>query len=170
MQAPPHFFSGCKRRPALRQTEATVMSFPQNQPESNRSRVLLAILILSCLVFMVSYAGRLVEKWRVQRDIALWQQRLDEAQQAQAALVQESRRVLSQDYVDEAARNELGLSKEGDEVIVIVEATPTALPAPLASPAAVEMGAEAQSPIWPEQPPAWQQWWELFAEPASRTP
>jgi cell division protein FtsB/cell division protein DivIC len=157
----------------LGESEAGVMSSPQNQPESNRSRVLLAILILSCLVFMVSYAGRLVEKWRVERDIALWQQRVDEAHQTQAALAEESQRVQSQDYVDEAARNELGLSKEGDAVVVIVEATPTAAPAPVVEPAAAtvaELASDARSPAAAEQSPAWQQWWALFAGPASGTP
>lgn len=83
-------------------------------------RILWTIVLSFCLLFAVSYGGRLATKAYLERTIAQQTARIAEAKQRQQTLQQQMAYVRSDAYVEEVARNELGLVQPGDELLVVV--------------------------------------------------
>jgi len=124
---------------------------PSVQPNGS-SRPLLILLIAICTLMIVTYAGRLGERDRIEADIAAQQIRNEEAKVRTAALQEELDKVTQPSYVDEIARTALGMGQEGDVIIVAV-APDTESPAQPMAPSQDE-----QAP-WQ---PIWRQWLKLF--------
>ncbi|MBV7337819.1 septum formation initiator family protein [Chloroflexi bacterium TSY] len=83
-------------------------------------RLFLFILIGLCILFSVSYAIRLVERMRVSGQVELWQHRIEDAMLRQASLNRYAQFMTSDSYVESVARDELGLAREGDSVVVLI--------------------------------------------------
>ena len=120
------------------------------------------VLICFCLLFIASYASRVIEKGRVQQEVTLWEERIVEAKRQQAALVQERAYIESEGYIAEVARDELNLTKAGDKVIVVL---------PNSAPAAVEtesiqpiVQTELAADYASAEMPIWRQWLSLFMQ------
>lgn len=119
--------------------------------ERASSRPLLILLIAICTLMIVTYATRLDERDGVQAAIVEQQVLNEQARARTAALQKELLSVNRPSYVDEVARRDLGMGKEGDVVIVAV--------APPAS-AAAEQTTPAETPALLQ--PIWRQWLTLF--------
>jgi cell division protein FtsB len=131
--------------PASPSPEATV-------EERTSSRPLLILLIAVCTLLIVTYAARLDERDGIQEAIVAQQALNEQAIARSAALQQELTAVTRDSYIDQVARTQLGMGKEGDVVIVAVAPAPNAAPA------------EGQSPARPptQWQPIWRQWLILF--------
>lgn len=117
------------------------MSNPKRNP-----RILLAIIVSFCILFVVTYGGRLATKAYLEAAIERQTVRIAAAKQQQQALQQQLAYVRSDAYIEETARNELGMVQPGDELLVVVEGPKHTLEASEAT----ESAAVA--------PPFWQEW------------
>ena len=115
-----------------------------------RSSRLLWILVLSlCLFFAIIYGTRLAATVYAERSIEQQVARVAEAKQHQQVLQQQLAYVRSDAYMEEVARNDLGMVLPGDESWVVVDS-----PQPLT--AAPEVDATTVAP------PFWQEWLDLL--------
>ena len=132
----------------------------QATPDSIQStRIVLGILIVLCLGFIISYAGRLAKKAQLQAEVAHWEERIEQANQRRVVLEAERQAVDSDAYVQKKARDELGMAQPGDSIIVVIPSTPMALAAPVTNqPQSTKVVMEAN----------WEQWFALFV-PQSAT-
>lgn len=90
------------------------------QPKRN-SRILWTIVLLLCLFFALSYGARLTTQANLEATIMRQTARIAEAKQRQQALQQQLAYVRSDAYVEEVARNQLGMVQKGDEVLIVVK-------------------------------------------------
>jgi len=138
---------------------------PPPQPASGhplrRTRAVLIVFISLCLVFVASYTGRLLTKGSIESEVREMQAKIDAEKQEQLVLKAELVYVATDDYVDEVARNELHLVKEGDTVVVVLDSTPM-VPTPQPE---VELQPKAEVPSTPNssETPIWQQWFSILA-------
>lgn len=117
------------------------MSTPKRNP-----RILWTIVLCLCLLFAITYGGRLATKAHLEAEIVRQMARIEEAKQHQQALQQQLAYVRSDAYVEATARNELGMVHPGDEVLIVVDGpTPMTAESEVVVPAAVT-------------PPFWQEW------------
>lgn len=114
-------------------------------PKRN-SRILWTIAIALFLVFFLSYAGRLAARAALEAKIEQQMASLAAAKAHQQELQQELTYVRSDAYVEEVARNELGMVQPGDQLLIVVDAPSTL---------AEEQALNAQAA---QEPPFWQQW------------
>jgi len=98
------------------------------------------------LLLVVSYAGRLAAKTHLETTIERQVAALAGGKQRQEVLRQQLAYVQSDAYIEEVARNELGMVQPGDELLIVVEGPSNTVAAAKIAPAA---GLE---------PPLWQQW------------
>ena len=132
---------------------------PSTPDSIHSTRIVLGILIVLCLGFIISYAGRLAKKAQLQAEAAHWEERIEQANQRRLVLEAERQAVDSDAYVQKKARDELGMAKPGDSIIVVIPSKPTVLADPVTNqsqPTQVIMEAN------------WEQWFALFV-PQSAT-
>lgn len=118
------------------------MTTPKRNP-----RLLWAIVLFFTLFFVVTYGERLATKANLETALVEQQGRLVEARQRQQRLQQELVYVRSDAYIEEAARNDLGMVQPGDELLIVVE-----------GPSVTATAADALAPTTTDQPPLWQTW------------
>lgn len=116
------------------------------QPKRN-PRILWTIVVLLCLFFMISYGARLTAKANLEATITRQTARITEAKQRQQALQQQLTYVRSDAYVEEVARNQLGMVQKGDEVLIVVRG--------VSHPTAQTQTSDTATAI---NPPFWQEW------------
>ena len=96
--------------------------------EPNETRTRLTFLLLVALVlavfFLVSSMDRISRLFVLQTSIGEMEQSIDWAGQRNLELLDELQYIASPAYVDEVARGELGYSRAGDEVIIVLEPAP----------------------------------------------
>ncbi len=114
-------------------------------PKRN-SRILWTIFLSIFLIFLISYAGRLASGAYLEAEIDRQIASLAAAKAHQQALQQQLTYVRSDAYIEEVARNELGMVQPGDELLIVVEGPNTAAPDQAIATSAVL------------EPPFWQQW------------
>jgi cell division protein FtsB len=83
-------------------------------------RLFFGVIIGLCIFFAISYTGRLVERMQVEAEADQWEQRIAEARVRQAELAAQLNYVTSDEYVDQVAREDLGLALPGDSVVIVV--------------------------------------------------
>ena len=149
------------------------------------NRRLLIALIIFCIFFAMIYTARLGRYADLQAEQALWDQRIERSQEKQAQLLEWRNYVDSEAFVAEKAREELGWSQDGDELIIVVESATVepvvdtqedvvpnieALEQPDEQPAvdvqdAVDVEAvDVPLVVDDLQAPIWQQWVGLFVQ------
>ena len=116
-----------------------------SNPKRN-SRLLWTLVLSLFLLFVVSYAGRLAAKTYLEGALARQVVALEAAKQHQQVLQQQLAYVQSDAYIEEVARNELGMVQPGDELLVVVEAPSHS----------VTEGEVAPTTVL--EPPFWQEW------------
>jgi cell division protein FtsB len=121
-------------------------------------RLFLAGLIVVCLLFFSSYSSRLARRAEVVAEMHQWEQKIAGAEQRKLVLEDKLAYYSSDEYADKVAREQLGLAKPGDQVIVVIETTPV----PTSAPAEATEN-ETQRAI-DDSAPLWQQWLSLFAQ------
>jgi cell division protein DivIC len=84
-------------------------------------RLLWAIVLSLALLFVVTYGERLATNANLAAALVEQQARISEARQRQQALEQQLVYVRSDAYIEEAARNDLGMVQPGDELLIVVE-------------------------------------------------
>ncbi len=158
------------------------LSKPPNFGPSLRSRLVLVGLIALCIVFVTSYTHKLKVKSQVLSEIRQNQQRVDETKQKNLVLQQRYDYVMSPDYVDNIAREDLDMAKKDDTVIVVVPSTPPPITQTTGISGAITAAAVQQfnatgnassvtvtaapnhaATTDTHQVPVWQQWFSLFA-------
>lgn len=133
-----------------------------NQPSRFApSRVVIAALIVVCAIFVFSYSGRMVRKAQLDAETLRWEAQIVDAQQKQHVLTAQLAEVESDAYVDQMARDELGLAKENDVEIIVIE--PTLAPASATSNTPVEGNRAGAANASRTSLPVWQQWMSLLA-------
>ena len=117
------------------------MATPKRNP-----RILWLIVLFLCLFFAISYGARLTAMANLASSIQQQSARIAEAKQQQQALQQQLVYVRSDAYVEEVARNQLGMVQAGDEVLIVVKGVnqPTAQ--------------QTADPATAINPPLWQEW------------
>lgn len=120
------------------------MTTPKRNP-----RLLWAIVLFLTLLFVVSYGERLATKANLEAALVEQETRLVEARQRQQALQQQLVYVRSDAYIEEAARNNLGMVQPGDELLVVIEGKSITATA-----------ADALAPASTNERPLWQIWLE----------
>ena len=120
------------------------MTTPKRNP-----RLLWAIVLFLTLLFVVSYGERLATKANLEAALVEQETRLVEARQRQQALQQQLVYVRSDAYIEEAARNNLGMVQPGDELLVVIEGKSITATA-----------ADALAPAATNERPLWQIWLE----------
>lgn len=144
------------------QDNAMLSQTDENETPERSPRWLLFVLMGFCLLFIISYTSRLVEYSRSQALLLHWEEQIDEAKERQLTLVTQHEFVYSDEYVDRIAREDLGLAKQGDKVIVVI---PNAEDTSGLAKAEVSTAEQTQNLI---QMPIWQQWLELFRQNSNR--
>ncbi len=86
-------------------------------------RLLFFMLMGLCILFAISYASRLVENASVQMEIVAIDNSIAQTKKNQAELKAQLDFVQSDAYVEEVARDELGLAKPGDSVVIVLSDT-----------------------------------------------
>lgn len=120
------------------------MTTPKRNP-----RLLWAIVLFLTLLFVVTYGERLATKANLEAALVEQETRLVEARQRQQTLQQQLVYVRSDAYIEEAARNNLGMVQPGDELLVVIEGK--SIPA---------TAADALAPATTNERPLWQIWLE----------
>ena len=120
------------------------------------SHLALIVMIGLCLFFIVSYAGRVMQRTYLETKVVHWEAKIAQAEANTLALAAERSYVESDAYIQEKARNELGLVQPGDALIIVVPSTPT----PVITPVAVEESVQNTEKA------NWQQWLDLFVPAA----
>ena len=92
------------------------MTTPKRNP-----RLLWAIVLFLAILFVVTYGERLATKANLEAALVAQNARLVEARQRQQALQQQLVYVRSDAYIEETARNDLGMVQPGDELLIVVE-------------------------------------------------
>jgi cell division protein FtsB len=129
-------------------------------PDLRRNpHLLLAVMIGLCLIFVVSYAGRLAKLAAAEANVDHWQVRVQQAEDHTLRLIDEDAYVGSDAYIHQQARNELGLVQAGDALVIAIPSTPT--PAVLKEAKGVEKKVVEKA--------NWQRWLDLFV-PTSTQP
>jgi cell division protein FtsB len=124
------------------------------------SRIGLLLLIGLCVLFISSYTNRLMRKAEVEREIVAWEQRIAEAEMHQQELQAELDYVNSPAYIEDVARNQLDMARDGDTVIIVLsedDDSPDLAGFDESMPAV----SDAEDPGSPEEP-TWQQWITLL--------
>ena len=152
---------------------------------SSNRRPLYFIAILLCLIFVISYVGRLSRRASLRAEIVAKEQLIEEAVERQFELEEYRTYVGSDAYVEEVMREEFGMAREGETLMVLVDPpslpTPTPDPGPGAVPdsdpsegAALQLepaldmaeGADPDGSVKGGQAvdePTWRQWISFFA-------
>jgi hypothetical protein len=123
-------------------------------PALNRRPILLLFLLL-CVLFLISYTGRLGQLVGLRAEVAAKRAELADARDRQAALLDEQRYSQTEQFTDDVVRGQFGMSQPGDELIVPLDEAPVAQIAPA-------QGMEDAAPARAGPAPVWRQWWELF--------
>jgi len=89
-------------------------------PAPNHQRLIAFVIIALCVIFAFTFKARLGRLTQLQAEIHMWETRTEEAKAHQASLYEQLLYVKSDEYVVAVAREELGLTQEGDELIVVV--------------------------------------------------
>lgn len=116
------------------------MATPKRNP-----RILWLIVLSLCLFFAISYGARLTAMAHLEASIQQQSARIAAAKQQQQALQQQLAYVRSDAYVEEVARNQLGMVQAGDEVLIVVKG--------VSQPAQ-----QTVDPATANNPPLWQEW------------
>ena len=110
-----------------------------------RRRFLRWFIIIICLYMIVTTSQAIVDLWRAGDKLTSREQELAGLEAQQKELLKQKETVESQEYLERAARNQLGLSKPGEEVIIIPS----------------DLLATGQTAS-PEAIPNWKKWWRLW--------
>ncbi|NJN83312.1 MAG: septum formation initiator family protein [Caldilineaceae bacterium] len=117
------------------------------------------MLIGLAILFALGYSGRLLQKVWLEREIVEWEQRVEAAQLRNAELQEEAKNATKFDVIDKIAREELGMAKEGDEVVIIFHQAPEPLPVEAVTDEVDVSHARVEETLEPK----WRQWLNLFA-------
>jgi len=134
----------------------TPSATPSTANSPRTSHLALIVMIGLCLFFIVSYAGRVVQRTYLEAETVRWEAKIAQAEANTFVLAAERSYVESDAYIQEKARNELGLVQPGDALVIVVPSTPT----PVITPAAVEESVQNTEKA------NWQQWLDLFVPAA----
>ena len=128
-----------------------------------RRRPLLAILIVLCLIFVASYTTRLGTLRRLQVEQAKLEERLGAAEIQARVLEDEQERKTSDAYVEQVAVEELGMTRDGDTVVTLLNAPEAAGATVAGDSSAAEPEVDAGTAATSKAQPVWRQWIDLFA-------
>jgi len=125
---------------------------------SRKPRIILVLLIALCAIFVYSYTARLGEKSRVEAAIVKMQSQIGAAQDEQYRLLKERDELNQPDFLDRVARENFGLARPGDKLLVIMDQ-----PSANSSASDVAISAPgAANPLDYRNFPVWQQWVVFF--------
>lgn len=111
----------------------------------NKKRTIRWLIIIICVYLIVTTSRAIVDLWRSGDKITRRETELNQLNEQNRELLKQKKIVESPEYLEKVARNELGLSKPGEEVII--------LPADLL----------AQAPVASiDATPNWQKWMKLW--------
>ncbi len=135
---------------------------------SRNPRLLLIVSAALCLLFAASYVGQMWRMNQTQAVLAQEQESEQLAQQQNARLKEELTYVQSEAYAVQTARDELGQSQPGDQILLVL---PEPAPAAESISETAELekiepsaAAEADATLRADSVPNWQQWLSLFVD------
>lgn len=110
-------------------------------------RILFAVLVLSLILVIVGLGRSIYDLWRKQDLVISYQKQLAKQKNENQALKQKVSLTNKPGFVEEQARDNLFLSKPGEQNVII--------------PGELLIGTNSAKPI--EDPsPNWKKWWSLF--------
>lgn len=84
-----------------------------------KKRLIRWAITLLCLYLIVTTSQAIVDLWRAGDKLIRREKELAALEAAQKELLKEKKRVESPEYLEKVARNQLGLSKPGEEVVIV---------------------------------------------------
>ena len=96
----------------------TPSATPSTTNSLRTSHLALIVMIGLCLFFIVSYAGRVMQRTYLETKVVHWEAKIAQAEANTLALAAERSYVESDAYIQEKARNELGLVQPGDALVI----------------------------------------------------
>lgn len=108
-------------------------------------RIRYYLILFTCLIIIVNTIRSLGDYYRAENRLKTTRERLDKAKADRQRLLREKRKVESNEFVEEEARNRLGMARPGERVIILPEDFQTPMP---------------ESPK--DTTPNWVKWWRLF--------
>ena len=127
---------------------------PQKQLFTVR-QIVAATSIVACLVFIVSYSGRIVMDKKVQAKQEKLEQGVEKAKTFSATIQDQIEHIDSPEVVESYARSDRNMGKEGEQAVATLFMEETS-PEPAEQNPAVE--AETQDA---ESIPNWRLWWDF---------
>ncbi|HEY52611.1 MAG TPA: hypothetical protein G4N94_04060 [Caldilineae bacterium] len=127
---------------------------PQKQLFTVR-QIVAAISIIACLVFIISYSGRIIMDRKVQARQEKLEQGVEEAKAFGATIKDMIAHIDDQDIVEPYARNERGMQQPGEQTVaqLLMEQVPSA---------AAEQDAAVETEVQDEENvPNWRLWWDF---------
>ncbi len=145
---------------------ATVFEDPTLEPAApeprrprllNGTQVMFAVIVAIALMLAVNFSSRVTADRELRRVRDAVQNEIDQLRREQAALIERLNFVQSDAFIEQWARSQGRMVREGEVLLVLfpmmdanAESTPEAVV--FATP----------SPLIAETPPAWHSWWALF--------
>ena len=119
-------------------------------------RPLLVVLILLCMLFVAGYIDRIRQREALEAEQVRWEERTAEAELRGLQLAKELAEIDSPAYLEKRARDDMGLTLPGEDVIVVLENRNAATEAEAAAAASPPAANELRTF------PIWRQWADLF--------
>jgi cell division protein DivIC len=99
-------------------------------PHLSSAKIIFGITALIVVYFLVTFAGSYVRAQQADNQVAQLQTQIDSMSSQYDRLRALKQYLQSDDYVEKAAREQLGLVKPGETGIVVVPTQPSPTPAP----------------------------------------
>jgi len=127
------------------------------------TQLVLLILVAIALGLLVGFVEMTWASHRISREIEEQRAINRETEARVAALKGEAEFRESDVYAEQAAREQLGMAREGETVLMPTMVAPAPSPSPAAAPSAPP--ARATAPLDNSSPPNHQRWWQAFFPP-----
>jgi cell division protein FtsL len=108
----------------------------------NSKRIVRGVIVLVCLYLVITTIQAINDLWRAGDKLTNREMELKQVKKENERLLLEKRRIKSDDYLEKIARDDLGMSRRGERVVLIPE----------------ELLADNSQRVEKEDVPNWKQW------------
>lgn len=113
-----------------------------------KNKFFFGLVILFLFSLIVNFSGQIIRTWKAGRKLADLETELFRLEEKNRELQTELKRVQGADFIEEEAREKLGMAKEGEKIVIL----PTSIPGELSEDFSNQ----------PQPKSNWRRWWELF--------
>jgi len=137
-------------------TTASALPQPRRPRLLNGTQVMFAVIVAIALMLAVNFSSRVTADRELRRVRDAVQAEIEQLRREQAALIERLNFVQSDAFIEQWARSQGRMVREG-EVLLVLFPMMDAQPTPTEPAAVVQV-----APLPTETPPTWHSWWALF--------